>query len=327
MNILLTTVLSSIALSCSALSVLPEAGPSAVVYFQPPKPSPRNHNANTQDWDMIYKFISKVGSGFAKSSGIKRSQQESYPPMTAFGSLLYGLSMAAGLALGVTISESPILNAFINGMDYRFMSRRSQLEQSQQRHASMVPVTSKLSDPQVHRFVAPSKDGKDHYHHVVHYHIPYPLSVGALEIARQSYPHISWYGSGLADAHGTGSGGSEKSNSILSGYLGPMYKAPDAIPDKSVHDLQNSFGEDIRRNDRHDFRVFSEAEYFKNLQRKKSQPPHHMSLQAQKPAPQKVASLEDMLFTDSNNPNLLAESPHHQNTEPNLNPSNVTLTS
>lgn len=326
MNVLLTTLISSIVLTSCPVSALSEAAPSAVVYFQPPKSTARNHNVNTQDWDLIYKFINKVGS-ISKSSGVKRSQQESHSPITAVGSLLYGLSMAAGLALGVTISESPVLNAFINGMDYRFMSRRSQLDQNHHPLAGQVAVAPKIGDPQIHRFVAPSKDGKDHYHHVVHYHIPYPLSVGALETARQNYPHISWYGSGLAGGT-TGPAHPVKSSSILSGYLGPVYKAPDEVPDKSVpmNDLQGSFVDDIRRNDRHDFRVFSEAEYFKNLHRSKGKPHQHRSMQRQESAPPKITSLEDMLFTDTNNPNLVAEHPNHRTTEAGQNTSNVTLT-
>lgn len=325
MNVLLTTVLSSILLMSCAVLVLTQAAPSAVVYFQPPKHSARSHSVNTQDWDLIYKFLNKVGVG-SKNSGIRRSQQEHHPTMTAFGSLLYGLSMAAGLALGVSISESPILNAFINGLDYRFMTRRSHQERVNHPIVNPVAAAPKIGDPQIHPFVAPSKDGKDHYHHVVHYHIPYPLSVGALEIARQNYPHISWYGSGPSGPSAT----PEKSTSVLSGYLGPMYKAPDVMTDKSLSDFHSDLGDDMRRNDRHDFKVFSEAEYFRNLHRDKPKAHHHQHhryVHVQKADPPKVQSLEDMLLTDTNNPNLLGElNPNHQTTESQQNPSNVTQT-
>lgn len=286
MKITLTFVALSTLITSNVVSDMVRT-PSAVVYFQPPKTSARAHNANTKDWDVIYKFINKIAS-YSKP-GIKRSQQESTSSsMSAFGSLLYGLSMAAGLALGVSISESPILNAFINGMDYRFMSRRSQLEPSHQAPVIQPPV--KLHDPLVHRYVAPSKDGKDHYHHVVHYHIPYPLSVGALESARQNFPQISWYGSGVAAGNeNTNSNPSEKSTSILSGYLGPMYKSPDMSQEQTTNDLRLELGEDMRRNDRHDFRVFSEADYFKNLQRSRTKSLHTKQVH-------KKDDFQDMLF-------------------------------
>lgn len=315
MKIALTLFALSSVFTCSVLSDIPRV-PSAVVYFQPPKNSARNHNANTQDWDVIYKFINKIGS-FSKSS-VKRSQQDSgSSPISAFGSLLYGLSMAAGLALGVSISESPLLNAFINGMDYRFLTRRSQIEPTHQ--PPVIRSGVKLHDPLVHRFVAPAKDGKNHYHHVVHYHIPYPLSVGALESARQNYPQISWYGSGLVPANSNVMpNGAEKTTSILSGYLGPMHKSPDLSHDQVTNDLRAVLGEDMRRNDRHDFKVFSEADYFKNLQRSRSK------FVNPKPVRTK-ANLEEMLLTADNRPQLLTAKPLQPIDGPEQQTQNVTL--
>jgi hypothetical protein len=113
--------------------------------------------------------------------------------------------------------------------------------------------------------------------------------------------------------------------SILSGYLGPTYKAPDV--EKPGNELQTSI-DDIRRNDRHDFRVFSEAEYFKNLNR--NRPKYHNHRSNQKAGHLKgspTTSLEDMLFTDTNVPNLLGETPNRQTMEQPLSQSNATLLS
>lgn len=271
-------------------------------------------SSSTQDWDVIYRFINKFGR-WAKGSGIKRSQQESSAatPISAVGSLLYGLSMAAGLAMGVSIAESPLLNSVINGMDYRFATRRSQPDQNQATSASMPSVKS--IEPIVHRFVAASKDGKDHFHHVVHYHIPYPLSLGALETARQNYPQISWYGTGAAGSEAGKNPNSDKSPSILSAYLGPTYKHADHHNPHRLGTNDENFSDGIRRNDRRDFHVFSEAEYFKKLQRPRHKYPQ--SSESPDPPVKSSSTFEDMLFTDTKMPNLLGEPhPNHKNEEP-----------
>lgn len=235
--------------------------------------------ANTYDWDLIYKVISRVTDLSNISQGIKRSigsaasTESSFNPST-LNSLLYGLSMAAGLAVGVSIADSPMVSSFLNRVDHRFLTRSSNRfygenqqppnpammnapssltspSPSNSNLASASPTTGyfglfdtsasseskSLSDPIVQRNVALSKDGKDHYHHVVHYHIPYPLSVGALDTAKTSYPNIPWFSSDSMsnrnDLHhhhhhlnhqvGGHNGGFNSKMSILSGYLGPFF--------------------------------------------------------------------------------------------------------
>lgn len=236
-------------------------------------------SSNTYDWDLIYKVISRFTDLSNISQGIKRSiagsSESSFSPST-LNSLLYGLSMAAGLAVGVSIADSPMVSSFLNRVDHRFLTRSSNRfygDSQQQPNLLLNPMTNSpssitpsaaassnsnlvsaspttgyfglfdssassesksLSDPIVQRNVASSKDGKDHYHHVVHYHIPYPLSVGALETAKGSYPNIPWFSSDSISHrhdfhshshpnHQSSNNGHNSKMSILTGYLGPFF--------------------------------------------------------------------------------------------------------
>jgi len=206
--------------------------PNKAVYSPiKPKETQQMSPQQTKDWDFVYRLLNKVGNSNL-GSGIRRSMQN-VSGLEVLGSLWYGLSMAAGLALGVSMADSNIISALSKRVDHKVMNRKNQLDRTVNRFLSSLPLNrnDKEPTPVLQKYVAPAKDGKDHYHHVVHYHVPYPLSVGALETARQNFPHISWYSS-----H---SPGSDKS-SVLSGYLGPMYKPEISNPPPQPQQIQVS---------------------------------------------------------------------------------------
>lgn len=232
----------------------------------------------TKDWDLLYRIVNKVSnSNFG--TGFRRSLQ-SVSGIEVLGSLFYGLSMAAGLALGVSMADANIVSALSKRVDHRFNQRKNQLDKSVSKIMSSLGASKSdqktlPSEPVIQKYVAPSKDGKDHYHHVVHYHVPYPLSVGALETARQNYPHISWYNS-----HNPKS----PDQTVLSGYLGPVYKnnhannnehqpvlvghntvSAQVVSMPNMIELANSFVQEDQNLRRNDFHVYSDSEYFKNL--------------------------------------------------------------
>lgn len=201
--------------------------------------------------------------------------------MDTVNPLLYGLSMAAGLAMGVSIADSQPVATLIQ----KFLPP---IQRNSQNHAHPTPniptedpmtalgssnkpqniqssnfpnMTPKVSDDQMtQKLVARSKDGQDHYHHVVHYHIPYPMSVNAFNTAKSLYPNTPWYLSGkkslkcnlvLSDiilchpSDTTNSGGKPV---VVSAYLSPSYRAPDAAT--SFFDpLMSQLTEDTRRSD------------------------------------------------------------------------------
>lgn len=263
-------LLTSALLSTSTAST-PYTVSKASRAVQPAKPT------NTVDWDIIYKVMSRFTDLSNISQGIKRSisgaSGSSSSSLPSLSSIFYGLSMAAGLALGVTMSDSPLLLSFLNRVDHRFATRSSNRFYHQDNQpppdfihhitnppmstssSSSSPATSPSSSssssgssnsylgsfdnmitsesrfpsgPIIQRNVAPSKDGKDHYHHVVHYHIPYPMSVGALDTMKSSAGNGAWYpGSDGVNHrndlsnHQPSSGGSKMS--MLSNYLGPLF--------------------------------------------------------------------------------------------------------
>lgn len=276
-----------------------------------------------RDWDMVYQVLNRVAPSNIRS-GIRRSIQN-ISGVEVIGSLLYGLSMAAGLALGVSVADSNVLNAIVKRVDHRFLSRRTNADKNL--------FSTKLSDPVLQKYVAPSKDGKDHYHHVVHYHVPYPLSIGALETARQNYPQISWYNTHSSTIPG---------KVVLSGYLSPIYRSPDAIQETAsssiVSNLSGPLGNQEHHLRRNDFHIYSDSNYFKHVNPKHQRPPHSSPTHKESrvtlttaspplPPPQKVPSFEELFFgehhrytnpmIDSIHPNL-QDSYQHQSSSPTL---------
>jgi hypothetical protein len=258
-----------------------------------PKESPAKNTQQlqaTKDWDLVYRLLNRVSnSNFG--NGIRRSVQN-VSGLEVLGSLFYGLSMAAGLALGVSMADANIVSALSKRVDHRFMQKRNQIDKSVSKLMSGLPLSlgggskdkqskSELalpSEPILQKYVAPSKDGKDHYHHVVHYHVPYPLSIGALETARQNYPQVPWFNSHNPN---------NPEKAVLSGYLGvPSWipakntnehqqslvgqnnVAPQVVAMPNMIELANSFVQDDQSLRRNDYQVFSDSEYFKNLNTK-----------------------------------------------------------
>ncbi|KAI1304653.1 hypothetical protein HDE_01765 [Halotydeus destructor] len=147
--------------------------------------------------NMIIKFLSLFDSS---SSNSLRRQLKGLRKASSGLPLFYGVSFATALALLTGMDKKPLSRLFASGADQHRDTYDDHLASGSSNVAYAAQSAGYsgqpyiAADPVVQKFLT-TKDGQAHYHHIFHYHVPYPMAMAkpSGQSPFKMAPQLPWY--------------------------------------------------------------------------------------------------------------------------------------